>query len=237
MATITTKSGDKFEGILSGSPQTADFGTTLKMTKKQYSSHAAQANGIGTGEAALVGTSPEHMMSFNSKEISEISISELLPAEPAKLLNGRIMTFLEPSSLTNIAQVQVPSFRQIPTYHEIRVVASASFNDGFLKRVTTLIFRWNLEVLPPGISLRQTRECSVQPALSTRTTTQPPSIEVIRHSSGNKLRRTGSHARLNVLPQLIHTCARNVVKPSRMMAKTRRTNIPECVEVSETSHP
>ena len=89
--TINTKTGDKFEGIMSGSSQPQEPRLTLKMTKKYHASQIGKANGIAAGEAALVGTGPEHTMSFDSKDITEISISELTIAEPAKLPNG-IMT-------------------------------------------------------------------------------------------------------------------------------------------------
>lgn len=92
IVTINTKTGDKFEGIMSGSSQPPDSRVTLKMTKKQYSLQPGQSNGVAAGEAALVGTGPEHTMSFDSKNITEISISGLTPAETAKLPNGMMPT-------------------------------------------------------------------------------------------------------------------------------------------------
>lgn len=92
MVTINTKTGDKFEGIMSSSSQPPDSRITLKMTKKQRSSQVGQANGVAAGEAVLVGTGPEHTMSFDSKDVTEICISELMPAQLAKLPNG-MMSF------------------------------------------------------------------------------------------------------------------------------------------------
>lgn len=92
--TINTKTGDKFEGIMSGTSQPQEPRLTLKMTKKHHASSTGQANGVAAGEAALVGTGPEHTMSFDSKDIAEISISELTFAEPAKLSNGMMTSVL-----------------------------------------------------------------------------------------------------------------------------------------------
>lgn len=88
--TINTKTGDKFEGIMSGSSPLPDSRVTLKMTKKQHSSQVGQVNGVAARESVLVGTGPEHTMSFDSKDITEISILELTPAEAAKLPNGKM---------------------------------------------------------------------------------------------------------------------------------------------------
>lgn len=89
MVTITTKSGEKFDGIMSGSTaRAAGLKVTLKMTKKQHTSQAGQANGFAAEEAVLVGVAPEHSISFDNDDITEISIAELSPPEPAKLLNG-----------------------------------------------------------------------------------------------------------------------------------------------------
>jgi hypothetical protein len=235
MVTINTKTGDKFEGIMSGSSQLPDSRVTLKMTKKQHSLQAGQVNGVAAGEAALVGTGPEHTMSFDSKDITEISISELTPAEPTKLPNGMMPSVIDYSK-TNMKQVRVLSFRQTPTFHAAKFVASASFNVGFLRQAKTLISHSSLQVLQTGINLRRTRECLEQPVLLTRTITPPPSIGVIHPSGENKSRQTGSHAKLNDPHRRMLTCARNAVKRLRMMARMRRTNTREFVEVRGTSH-
>ena len=113
MVTINTKTGDKFEGIMSSSSQPPDSRITLKMTKKQHSSQVGQANGVAAGEAALVGTGPEHTMSFDSKDVTEISILELMPAEVAKLPNGMM-----PFALNILGRLTLRRCRfQVPDRH------------------------------------------------------------------------------------------------------------------------
>ena len=209
MVTVTTKSGDKFDGIMSGSTaQAASLKITLKMAKKQHTSQGGHANGIAAGEAALVGAGPEHSMSFDNEDITEIFIAELSPTEPAKLPNG---AFLYDCILymTDIAQVQVPSFRQIPKSHETRLVASAHFNAGYPRQAMMLIFHLSPMVLPAGISLRRTNECSEQLALSTRTITPLFLIAATPPSSGDKRRQTGLLARSKAPYRQMLTCAKS----------------------------
>lgn len=136
--TITTKTGDKFEGIMSGAPaQASDSRVVLKMAKRCLPLQAGQANGVAAGNSALTGTGPEHTMSFDNKDITEIFVAELTPAEPAKPPNGVFLTSVYISAI-NLAQVPDPGSRQIPTFHEIKFVANVNFNVGYPKQAKRL---------------------------------------------------------------------------------------------------
>ena len=59
------------------------------MVKKSHPAVAGQANGTVTREAALVGSSPEHTMNFDLKDVADMAIAELGLPEPPKLSNGK----------------------------------------------------------------------------------------------------------------------------------------------------
>lgn len=86
---MTTKTGDKFEGIFaaySASPNTAQI--TLKMTKKVPSSPITQPNGTGSWEAVFAGESPDHAVAFDLKDIADLTIPELSLPETSRQTNG-----------------------------------------------------------------------------------------------------------------------------------------------------
>ncbi len=86
---MTAKSGEKFEGLLSGStfsPSTSRV--TLKMVRKLQPAAAGQINGAAPREAALVGSSPEYAMNFDLSDMADMAITEFSPPEISKLANG-----------------------------------------------------------------------------------------------------------------------------------------------------
>lgn len=83
---VTAKSGEKYEGLLSGSDRNApSYKVTLKMVKKVQS---GQVNGATSREAAFAGTSPEHAMNFDLRDVADFQISEFIFTESSKLANG-----------------------------------------------------------------------------------------------------------------------------------------------------
>ena len=65
------KNGERFEGLLAGSTlPAAGAKITLKMTKK-LSGDAPSSNSIARREAALVGSSPDHAMTFEVKDLAD----------------------------------------------------------------------------------------------------------------------------------------------------------------------
>ena len=82
------KNGERFEGLLAGSTLlSASAKITLKMTKK-LAGDGPSSNGIASREAALVGSSPDHAMTFDVKELADIQIPDFSIPQPTKLSNG-----------------------------------------------------------------------------------------------------------------------------------------------------
>ncbi|KIX95372.1 uncharacterized protein Z520_08889 [Fonsecaea multimorphosa CBS 102226] len=91
---LTSKSGEKFEGLLSGSSLTpTSTKITLKMVRKLQPATSGQANGVASREAALVGSSPEYAMNFDLKDMADMSIADFSLPETSKLTNGSSSTF------------------------------------------------------------------------------------------------------------------------------------------------
>lgn len=86
---ITTKSGEKFEGLLSGSAFSQPSSRiTLKMVRKLQAAAGGQVNGAAPREAALVGSSPEYAMNFDLKDMIDMTIADFAVPEATKLANG-----------------------------------------------------------------------------------------------------------------------------------------------------
>ncbi|EXJ77414.1 hypothetical protein A1O3_09640 [Capronia epimyces CBS 606.96] len=86
---VTVKSGERFEGLLAGSTlNPANSKIALKMVRKLQPAAGGQVNGTATREAALVGSSPEHAMNFDVKDIADMLVSEFSPPENSKPVNG-----------------------------------------------------------------------------------------------------------------------------------------------------
>lgn len=93
---MTTKIGDKFEGIFaaySGAPNAAQI--TLKMTKKVSVAAITQPNGTGSWEAVFAGVSPDHAVSFDLKDIADLTIPELNLPETSRQPNGKSCLFCQ----------------------------------------------------------------------------------------------------------------------------------------------
>lgn len=83
------KNGERFEGLLAGSTlPAASAKITLKMTKK-LAGDAPSSNGIASREAALIGSSPDHAMTFEVKDLADIQIPEFSIPQPTKMANGQ----------------------------------------------------------------------------------------------------------------------------------------------------
>ncbi|KAI1630247.1 hypothetical protein EDD37DRAFT_96854 [Exophiala viscosa] len=86
---ITVKSGDSYEGLLSGSTfNPSNSKVTLKMVRKLPAAVGGQTNGAASREAALIGSSPEHAMNFDVKDMADMYIAEFSLPENPKLANG-----------------------------------------------------------------------------------------------------------------------------------------------------
>lgn len=89
-ATVTTKNGDKFTGIFSSSslePNDSTF--ILKMVQCPTQSDQAGANGLSDATSPYLGSAPDHSMSFDIKEIADVSVANVSTANvTAKEQNG-----------------------------------------------------------------------------------------------------------------------------------------------------
>jgi hypothetical protein len=88
---ITTKSGEVFTGIFSSSslePNDSTF--TLKMVQRSASSNSqGQANGLSDTGSPFLGAPPEHSMTFDIKEITDLAVASVSTSEvTAKESNG-----------------------------------------------------------------------------------------------------------------------------------------------------
>ena len=87
---VTTKAGDNFEGLMAGSSATpGSTRITLKMTKRLQQVDIGSTNGTAAREAALTGTSPEHAVTFDVRDITDLQIPAFSMAEPTKVANGK----------------------------------------------------------------------------------------------------------------------------------------------------
>jgi hypothetical protein len=69
---------------------TAGSKITLKMVKKSPLTNASQSNGAVTREAALNGSSPDYAMTFDLKDVADLTIAEFTLPDAPKLSNGTL---------------------------------------------------------------------------------------------------------------------------------------------------
>lgn len=82
-----TKAGDKYEGVFAGFSGSK---MSLQMTKKVITNPITQPNGISSWEAAFTGSSPEFAMTFELKDMADLTIPEFSLPDVAKQTNGRL---------------------------------------------------------------------------------------------------------------------------------------------------
>jgi hypothetical protein len=88
--TITTKSGDVYEGIFSYStPDSTETNITLSMAKKIHSAGEAQTNGTTDHESPLTGSGSDFAMIFNLRDVADVDIPELSIPAAGKSQNGK----------------------------------------------------------------------------------------------------------------------------------------------------
>lgn len=86
---ISTTSGDKFEGVLCRSAlEPGDTSITTKMTKKISSGNDTRVNGVAAQSSAFIGSGPDFGMRFEGAEIAEVSLPPLNIPETPKPQNG-----------------------------------------------------------------------------------------------------------------------------------------------------
>lgn len=89
---FVTKAGDKYEGVFAGF---AGSKISLKMTKKVINNPITQPNGSNSSsswEAAFTGSSPDFAMTFDLKDMADLTIPEFSLPETARQTNGKQMS-------------------------------------------------------------------------------------------------------------------------------------------------
>jgi hypothetical protein len=109
---VTSKSGEKFEGLLSGSSLTsANSRIALKMVRKVHPVTGGNINGVAPREAALVGLSPEYAMNFDLRDLADMTIAEFTLPEAGKLSNGTYRRYCESVQTNSIIAGASSSFQ------------------------------------------------------------------------------------------------------------------------------
>jgi hypothetical protein len=95
---VECKSGETFEGLMAGTtPATGTTKFSLKMTKK-LPIGTTQSNGAANREAALIGMSPDHAVTFDLRDIAELQIPAFSMPESSRMANGKSDSFVEDQS-------------------------------------------------------------------------------------------------------------------------------------------
>ncbi|KAJ5494588.1 SM domain found in ataxin-2 [Penicillium fimorum] len=100
--TITTKSGEKFTGIFSSSTmEPNELSFLLKMVQRTSQEGQPRANGVSDVATPYIGPGPEHIMSFDIKDVVDISVPNVTTAEvSAKEPNGASQGFRTDSDIS-----------------------------------------------------------------------------------------------------------------------------------------
>ncbi|GLA10155.1 hypothetical protein AnigIFM60653_001799 [Aspergillus niger] len=94
-ATITTRNGDKYTGIFSSSTlEPSDCSFVLKMVQRPTKADQNKPNGVSDVSSPYMGSAPDHSMSFDVKDVVDISVPNVTPADvTAKSANGTPVGF------------------------------------------------------------------------------------------------------------------------------------------------
>lgn len=77
-AVVTTKNGEKFTGIFSSSTLEANESSfVLKMVRSEQ----PKQNGANNAASPFLGSAPDHSMVFDAKDIVDISVANVSPAD------------------------------------------------------------------------------------------------------------------------------------------------------------
>jgi Ataxin 2 SM domain len=101
---ISTASGERFEGVFCGSTlESSETSITTKMTRRISSSNETRANGVTDQSSAFTGSGPDFAMTFEGKDVAEISLPSLNIPEASKPVNGWSKIPYPDSKFANVA--------------------------------------------------------------------------------------------------------------------------------------
>ncbi|KAJ5610838.1 hypothetical protein N7510_007557 [Penicillium lagena] len=132
--TITTKSGDKFTGIFSSSTlEASDSSFLLKMVQRASQENQPKANGVSEVTSPYLGTGPDHSMAFDIKDVADIAVPNVVPAEvSAKESNGASAGFKTDADISgNLAMRERTLKRWEPAEHEVDMSLESTTTAGW----------------------------------------------------------------------------------------------------------
>lgn len=129
--TITTKNGDKFTGIFSSSTlEASDSSFLLKMVQRVSQENLPNSNGASNGTSSYLGAAPEHSMAFDVKDIADIAVPNVSPAEvSAKESNGASKFRTDADISGNLALRERTLQRWEPAEHEVDMSLDSSMGN------------------------------------------------------------------------------------------------------------
>ncbi|KAJ5562167.1 SM domain found in ataxin-2 [Penicillium sp. DV-2018c] len=129
--TITTKTGEKFTGIFSSSTmEPSEVSFLLKMVQRVPQEGQPRANGVSDVATPYLGPAPEHIMSFDIKDVADISVPNVTTAEvSAKDTNGASQGFRTDSDISgNLAMRERTLQRWEPAETDVDMSLETSNN-------------------------------------------------------------------------------------------------------------
>jgi hypothetical protein len=130
--TITTKSGEKFTGIFSSSSlEASDSSFLLKMVQRISQENQGKTNGVSDTTTPYVGSAPEHGMAFDIKDVADIFVPKVVPAEvTVKESNGGAGFRTDADISGNLAMRERTLKRWEPAEHEVDMSLESAAGDS-----------------------------------------------------------------------------------------------------------
>ncbi|KAF7719307.1 LsmAD domain-containing protein [Penicillium ucsense] len=130
-ATITTKSGDKFAGIFSSSHLEASSSSFVLKMAHRLSENSNKSNGVHDASVFFVGAAPEHSMAFDVKDVVDISVPKVVPAEVSIALGSSTGGFRTDADISgNLAMRERTLKRWEPSEHDVDMSLESTTGDS-----------------------------------------------------------------------------------------------------------
>ncbi|KAJ5684701.1 uncharacterized protein N7477_001046 [Penicillium maclennaniae] len=130
--TITTKGGDRFTGIFSSSTlEASESSILLKMVQRASQENQPKTNGVSDASSPYLGSGQEHSMIFDIKDVSDIAVPDVSPAEvSAKESNGASGFRTDADISGNLAMRERTLKRWEPAADEINMSLESTAGDS-----------------------------------------------------------------------------------------------------------
>ncbi|KAJ5802426.1 uncharacterized protein N7503_004876 [Penicillium pulvis] len=129
--TITTKNGDKFTGIFSSSTlESSDSSFSLKMVQRA-DENQSKTNGASDVASPYLGTGIDHAMSFDIRDVADISVPNVVPAEVSVKESNGASGFRTDSDISgNLAMRERTLKRWEPTEMDVDMSLESTTGDS-----------------------------------------------------------------------------------------------------------